>query len=64
MQMLDLIRDTMTFEFAAITNSINLIYSTLGTHVGTAPEYRPADKGKLKNMAKSVDIHEFCKINR
>ena len=67
MQMLDLIRDTMTFEFAAIyTNSINLIYSTLGTHVRDGTKsIAPLIKANSKIWQKSVDIlyEDFAKIN-
>lgn len=67
MQMLDLIRDTMTFEFAAIyTNSIILIYSTLGTHVRDGTKsIAPLIKANSKIWQKSVDIlyEDFAKIN-
>ena len=66
MQMLDLIRDTMTFEFAAIyTNSINLIYSTLGTHVRDGTKSIATHvKANSKVWQKSIDIlyEDFAKI--
>lgn len=57
MEMLDLIRDTMTFEFAATyTNSIDLIYSILGDNVkNNVASISATVKGKSKVLQKLVD---------
>lgn len=57
MEMLDLIRDTMTFDFAATyTNSLSLIYSVLGDNIknGT-PSIASLVKGSSKVWQRAID---------
>ncbi len=57
MSMLDLIRDTMTFEFAATyTNSISLIFSTLGDNINkNVPSINSLVKASSKIWQNAID---------
>lgn len=67
MEMLDLIRDTMTFEFASTyTNSISLIYSTLGDNMNNkVPSIASIVKANSKIWQKNIDklYEDFAKLS-
>jgi hypothetical protein len=67
MSMLDLIRDTMTFEFAATyTNSIALIFSTLGDNINkNVPSINSLVKASSKVWKNAIDklYSDFEKLN-